>query len=342
MDMRPSFNGTDMVNTRSSRESRYGRGRGAIGDSSVPQARRGSLPERAGRAGVEEQAPTPAQRRRSRLANRYLLASDFDRTLSFNDSGRVLADLIGVGDFEEKIAELAQENFVQQGAELTYLLVHDPEFKGARREHLVQAGKGAHLKDNVELFPRLLNEISDEHEFVFFVISAAPREVVESALEGIVAPERIFGTEFQYDADGRIVDVKHSTAGYGKVAVVDRLREERNISRDRIIYVGDGSSDIHVMLHVNRLEGLTIAVSENQYIRQVARRIVLSDDALAVVVPILEEVFGWDRAQIQTYLESEGFLVREWEKLQTDTLVLRATEPGESEEVEVGEAQRGE
>lgn len=263
------------------------------------------------------------------MTNRYLLASDFDRTLSFNDCGRVLADLLGVGNFEEKIAELAQENFVQQGAELTYLLVHDSEFKGARHEHLVQAGKGAHLKSNVELLPKLLNEISDEHEFVFCVISAAPREVVESALEGIVGPERIFGTEFEYDEQGQIVDVKHSTAGYGKVAVVDRLREEWNISRDRIIYVGDGSSDIHVMLHVNRLEGLTIAVSENQYIRQVAHRIVLSDDALAVVVPILEEVFGWDRSQIQIYLESEGFLVREWEKLQTDTLVLRASDVGE-------------
>ncbi len=266
------------------------------------------------------------ERKTRRSANRYLLASDFDRTLSFNDCGQVLAGLRGVSTFDEKVAELAEENFVQQGAELTYLLVHDPEFNGVRREHLVEAGKGAHLKSNVELFASLLNEIDAEHEFVFYVISAAPREMVESALEGIVSPDRIFGTEFEYDAEGRIVDVRHSTAGYGKVAVVDRLRRERNIARDRIIYVGDGSSDIHVMLHVNRLDGLTIAVSENEYISQVARRIVLSDDALAVVVPILEEVFGWDRGRIQARLESEGFLVREWDKFQTDTLVLSAAD----------------
>lgn len=259
------------------------------------------------------------------LANRYLLASDFDRTLSFNDSGQVLAELRGVEGFDDKVAELAEENFVQQGAELAYLLVHDPDFRGVRREHLIEAGKGARLKDNVELLPTLLNEISDEHEFVFYVISAAPREVVESALEGIVEPERIFGTEFEYD-EGRIVDVKRSTAGYGKVAVVDRLREEWNTSRDRIIYVGDGSSDIHVMLHVNRLDGLTIAVSENRYISQVARRIVLSDNALAVTVPILEEVFRWNRARVQSFLEGEGFLVRDRDKLQTDTLVLRRTD----------------
>lgn len=273
-------------------------------------------------------------KRTNRSATRYLLASDFDRTLSFNDCGEVLAELRGVSSFDEKVAELAEENFVQQGAELTYLLVHDPEFQGVRREHLTEAGKGAKLKYNVELFPRLLNAIDQEHEFVFYVISAAPREMVESALEGIVAPDRIFGTEFEYDAEGKIVDVRHSTAGYGKVAVVDRLRQERNISRNRVIYIGDGSSDIHVMLHVNRLDGLTIAVSENEYISQVARRIVLSDDALAVVVPILEEVFGWDRSRIQARLESEGFLVREWDKFQTDTLVLRAAdlEPGQSAE----------
>lgn len=259
-------------------------------------------------------------------ASRYLLASDFDRTLSFNDCGQVLAELHGVSTFDEKVAELAEENFVQQGAELTYLLVHDADFTGIRREHLAEAGRGAQLKDNVELFPRFLNQVSDEHEFVFYVVSAAPREVVESALEGIVPPERIFGTEFEYDDRGQIVDVKHSTAGYGKVAVVDGLRDRWNISRNRLIYVGDGSSDIHVMLHVNRLDGLTIAVSENRYIRQVARRIVLSDDALAVVVPILEEVFGWNRPRIQARLEAEGFLVREWEKLQTDTLELRSTE----------------
>lgn len=273
----------------------------------------------------------PMESRNPKRTTRYLLASDFDRTLSFNDSGRVLADLHGVSSFDEKVAELAEENFVQQGAELTYLLVHDPEFKGIRREDLAEAGKGAQLKENVELFPKLLNEISAEHEFVFYVISAAPREVVESALDGIVAPDRIFGTLFEYDERGEIVDVHRSTAGYGKVTVVDRLRDKWNISRDRLIYIGDGSSDIHVMLHVNRLDGLTIAVSENRYIRQVARRTILSDDALAVVVPILEEVFEWEPPRIQARLEAEGFLVREWEKLQTDTLELRPTVLSEEE-----------
>src|SRR5258708_32971510 len=67
----------------------------------------------------------------------YLLASDFDQTLRFKDSGLVLSELLGISGFEERVAGLAQCNLVQQGGELAYLIRHDPEFRGVRREHLV-------------------------------------------------------------------------------------------------------------------------------------------------------------------------------------------------------------
>jgi hypothetical protein len=47
----------------------------------------------------------------------YPLASDFDQTLSFNDSGLVLAEFLGVHGFENKVAELARNNLVQQGGD---------------------------------------------------------------------------------------------------------------------------------------------------------------------------------------------------------------------------------
>jgi len=40
----------------------------------------------------------------------YLLASDFDQTLSFNDSGFVLSELLGTTGFHEKVAGLAHLN----------------------------------------------------------------------------------------------------------------------------------------------------------------------------------------------------------------------------------------
>jgi hypothetical protein len=71
----------------------------------------------------------------------YLLASDFDQTLSFNDSGLVLSHLIGASDFTEKVSGLSRMHFIQQGGELAYLLLHDPQYRCVRKEHLVEVGK---------------------------------------------------------------------------------------------------------------------------------------------------------------------------------------------------------
>ena len=88
------------------------------------------------------------------------------------------------------------------------------------------------------------------------------------------------------------------------------------------MYVGDGSSDIHVMLHVNRRDGFTIAVSENKYLAPIAKRSVISDSALAILVPILEEVVGWDRPGSANLFEAKGLLIQQWDKVQTDMLTI--------------------
>jgi hypothetical protein len=66
-----------------------------------------------------------------------------------------------------------------------------------------------------------------------------------------------------------------------------------------VVYVGDGSSDIHVMLHVNRRDGFTIAVSESKLVAQIAKRTVLSDNALPTLVPILEEIAASDPSSLR-------------------------------------------
>jgi len=259
----------------------------------------------------------------------YLLFSAFDQTLSFHDSGKVLADLIGVEDFHARVDGLSEIHLVQQGGELAYLLLHDPEFRRVRREHLVEVGKHVRLKANIALLAELLKDI-EGHLFSFFVVSAAPQEVIESALEGLVTPEHIFGTRFRYHPEtGEIQSIVRLPAGYGKVAVVDELRAGAPIAYDRLVYVGDGSSDLHVMLHVNRLDGLTIAVSENRYITQVASRTVLSEDALSVLVPILEDLLGWNSTKVRLFFESHGFAMREWDKIRTDSLTFFPTAPAE-------------
>ncbi len=252
------------------------------------------------------------------------MASDFDQTLSFNDSGVVLSELIGASNFQEKVEGLARSHLVQQGGELAYLIRHDPEFRGVRREHLEEAGRRVRLRNNIPALVEFLERGVEGHRFSFFVISAAPQEVIQSALEGIVPPDRIFGTELDYEPiSGEVRSVCRVPAGYGKVRVVEELERMLGIGPDRTIYVGDGSSDVHVMLHVNNREGYTIAVSENQLLARIAKSTVLSDNAFSVVVPVLERVVGWRPPEIRTLLESYGLTLHEWEKARTDRVTLR-------------------
>jgi len=255
---------------------------------------------------------------------RFILASDFDQTLSFNDSGFVLGELLGIpsSEYERKISGMAKLNLVQQGGELAYLLLHDPEFRKVRKEHLYEAGKRVRLKPNIDaLYGFLSNEVEGFH-FDFYVISAGPVQIIRSALEGIIPPDHIYGTEFEWNARGEIERILQVTAGYGKVATVDHLLESLKVGPDRIVYVGDGSSDIHVMLHVNRRDGYTIAVSENKYLAPIAKRSIISDNALAILIPILEDVAGWDTLSIRNVFESKGFLIQQWDKVQTDLLTI--------------------
>jgi phosphoserine phosphatase len=272
-----------------------------------------------------------------KLIKRYLFASDFDQTLSFNDSGYVLSELLGVPleEFKRKTAGMANLNLVQQGAELAYLLLHDPQFRGCRREHLREVGKRTPLKENIGLLYKILGGGIDGYHFEFCVLSAAPVEIVKSALEGIVPADHIYGTEFQYNGAGEIETVVRTTAGYGKVACLEQLQARLQIGPDHVIFAGDGSSDVHAMLHVNGGDGLTIAVSETRNVTQIAKRTVISANALAMLLPILEKIVGWEPSQIRDFFESHGLLVQEWARVRTDWLTLR---PADSPEL----AQRAE
>jgi HAD superfamily phosphoserine phosphatase-like hydrolase len=273
-----------------------------------------------------ERAFLCAQRnkRESWMKKHYLLASDFDQTLSFNDSGIVLSEMLGITSFRERVAALSQLNLVQQGAELAYLLAHDPEYRRVTRNDLLEVGRRVRLKRNVELLTRMLAQGIDGHRFDFYVISAAPREVVLSALDGIVPADHVIGTRFQFEGEnGQIGTLERVAAGYGKVAAVEEIRTRHIVPRDQVVYVGDGQSDIPVMLHVNRGDGFTIAASEAREVAHIAKRTVISDDALSVLVPILEEIAGFAPSQIRALFEDQGLVIQEWDRVRTDWLTIR-------------------
>ena len=260
------------------------------------------------------------------MKKHYLLASDFDQTLSFNDSGIVLSEMLGITSFREKVAGLSQLNLVQQGAELAYLLANDPEYRRVTRADLLEVGRRVRLKRNVRLLTRMLAQGIDGHRFDFYVISAAPEEVVLSALEGIVPADHVVGTRFRFKPEtegGQIDSLVRVAAGYGKVAAVEEIRTRHVVPRDQVVYVGDGQSDIPVMLHVNRGDGFTIAASEAREVAHIAKRTVISDDAISVLVPVLEEIAGFGASQIRGLFEDHGLVIQEWDRVRTDWLTIR-------------------
>src|SRR5207245_4517738 len=107
-------------------------------------------------------------RHRKGPMKRYLLACDFDQTLSFNDSGVVLSELLGLPGFHEKIAGLSRTHLVQKGAELAYLLLHDPAYRLVRKVHFVVVGRRERLKKHLPALARLLDERND-YDFAVYV-----------------------------------------------------------------------------------------------------------------------------------------------------------------------------
>lgn len=95
----------------------------------------------------------------------------------------MLSELIGFHSFHDKVKGLADINLVQQGAELSYRILHDPDFPHVRREHLVETGRRIRLKDDVAQFASVLDNFAEGHKFSFNVISAAPQEIIQYRLQ---------------------------------------------------------------------------------------------------------------------------------------------------------------
>ncbi len=227
----------------------------------------------------------------------YLFVSDFDKTLSLDDSGYLLAEKLGISakEFEAKIDKVREKNIVQLGGELAYLITEDKDFCGrVSRKLLNEVGRETKLKKNVSKLISLLNSGIDNYRFFSYVTSAVPWDVIVEALAGIIPPDNIYATTFIYDDNNIVREVERTGAGDAKVASLDALKIHNKIPRSQIIYVGDGTSDVHVMLHVRAYNGYPIAVSSSPYMGHIAKRTVISDNAMAVLIPILEELGGYN------------------------------------------------
>ena len=62
---------------------------------------------------------------------------------------------------------------------------------------------------------------------------------------------------------------------------------------------------------------------ESHPLAPIARRTILSDDALSVLVPLLEDIAGWNPLHIRAFFERQGLQIHEWDKIRTDIMTIR-------------------
>jgi HAD superfamily phosphoserine phosphatase-like hydrolase len=260
-----------------------------------------------------------------KIERRYLFVSDFDQTISLDDSGILISQEVGISpeQFLEKVKNLRRRNIVQLGGELAHLIVNDPDYQGkVTRETFFKVGRKIRLKDNVPELFKILTQGIEEFKFIPYVVSACPKPLIVKSLENILPEEQIFGTDFRFDKEDRVVEIERTAAGHGKVAILDMLVERVHVPREQVIYVGDGSSDLHVMLHVNVYGGFTIAVSPSPYLGHISKRTVLSENALAVLVPILEFYLNYNEQEIKAFFNEIGHPIYKWNRAQTEWLTI--------------------
>jgi len=256
------------------------------------------------------------------MKKKILFVSDFDKTLSVGDCGYILSSKLGISAerFDKKIEEIKRRNIVQLGGELAHLIIRDPDYVGkVTKDLLYQVGKEVKLKKGVTELMKILSEGIDNNIFSTYIVSAAPKECIEKSVEHILPVDNVYGTVFIYK-DGIVQDVERTNAGHAKVATLDMLKERENVPRDAIVYVGDGSSDVHVMLHVLSYNGYPITVSPSPYMGHICRRSVISENVLSILVPVLEDMLKYDQAKIRAYFEGRGHPILEWNRADTEWL----------------------
>ncbi|HTY45750.1 MAG TPA: HAD-IB family phosphatase [Patescibacteria group bacterium] len=256
------------------------------------------------------------------MKKKFLFVSDFDKTLSVGDIGYILSAKLGVSakQFDQKIEEIKRRNIVQLGGELAHLIARDPDYAGkVTKDLLYEVGQEVELKKGVTDLMKILSEGIDNYRFSTYILSAAPKECVEKAVGQILPVENVYGTTFMYK-DNVVQDVERTNAGHAKVATLDMLKEKENVPRNAIIYIGDGSSDVHVMLHVMSYDGYTITVSPSPYMGHICRRSVISDNVLSLLVPIFEDLLDYDQERVRAYFEGRGHPILEWNRANTEWL----------------------
>lgn len=200
---------------------------------------------------------------------------DFDRTLSKKDMQSYgLFKKFGIND--EKAFWEKSNNEEDSDRILSYLRLLTENSKKIKRQDLVECGKDIEFFEGIDTWFDRINKFCEEKGFTpkHFIISAGQKEIIEGC-KIYDKFQAVYASEFHYNKDGyadwpkNIINYTMKTQYLFRInkgqLTDDKLNKgmpenERDVAFDRMIYIGDGYTDVPAMKLVKQLGGHSIAV----------------------------------------------------------------------------------
>lgn len=212
------------------------------------------------------------------------LIYDFDGTLApGNMQERAFIPSLGMQntDFWGKAKALARENDGDEILMYMELMLEEAKSKGLQttRKAIRKYGKDIELFDGVQTWFDRINRFADTRNLVarHYIISSGNREIIEGT--SIAKKfERIYASTFRYDAndaaEAPALAINYTTKtqylfriNKGALDLHDHdamheytPRATRKVPFDRMIFMGDGDSDVPCMRLVRQQGGFSVAV----------------------------------------------------------------------------------
>lgn len=217
---------------------------------------------------------------------------DFDKTLTDQDMQNYsFIPALGLtpNEFWSKTGQFTAETGVERILSYMYMMVKEAKEKGITltKEYLYSLGKDLKYFNGVlEWFDRI-NKYGEEKgvKIEHYLISSGTKEIIDGS---IIAHEfkQIFGCEFYFDPETKVpvwpklaINYTAKTQFYFRITkgildviednAVNRKQDELRIPRKNVIYIGDGMTDVPVMLLVRQNGGHSIAVYQEGDIQAV-------------------------------------------------------------------------
>lgn len=210
---------------------------------------------------------------------------DFDKTLSPKDMQEFgYIESIGYEspkDFWKEVSINSMENQMDPMASYMYWMIQ--KSKHLTKEYLQKCGEEIDLFPGVETWFARINAYAKERgiEVEHYIISCGLQEMIEGTS---IADEfkKIYGCRFHYNEKGhadwpaRIVNYTTKTQYLFRInkGVLDESNDvdlnkatsddEKYVSFDHMIYIGDGFTDVPCMKVVSQFDGYSIAIYQNE------------------------------------------------------------------------------